>query len=209
MLQVGARKLRLDRKTYEYDLVDIGTPRRWRTRAGCCCRRNQKQAVDAQGAFTIPHFEPTPGYISWICRISCWARSVFCLFGRALGFEFVPPWGPSTPRGKRPVSTYDCAAPSSRPWGDRKAQPKARELHDYGNKDWAGLTHDYYRLRWQDLLSRHSTRSSATGVLQASRSNWFELGRRLESRFSRPTPGPAGMGDSYVIARRHWRTRWI
>jgi hypothetical protein len=33
-------------------------------------------------------------------------------------------------------------------WGDRKAS-EAASLHDYGNKDWSGLTGDYYRVRWQ------------------------------------------------------------
>ena len=33
-------------------------------------------------------------------------------------------------------------------WGERKASEGA-ELHDYGNKDWAGLTADYYLPRWK------------------------------------------------------------
>ena len=33
-------------------------------------------------------------------------------------------------------------------WGERKASDEG-PLHDYGNKDWAGLTRDYYRKRWE------------------------------------------------------------
>jgi hypothetical protein len=46
-------------------------------------------------------------------------------------------------------------------WGERKASEGA-DLHDYGNKDWAGLTRDYYRVRDGRPISRLSTPNCAT-----------------------------------------------
>lgn len=60
-------------------------------------------------------------------------------------------------------------------WGDRHAS-EAANLHDYGNKDWAGLTGDYYKARWQayfDCLKeqlRTGTRAPAI--------DWFAFGER-------------------------------
>jgi alpha-N-acetylglucosaminidase len=58
-------------------------------------------------------------------------------------------------------------------WGDRKASQGA-SLHDYGNKDWAGLTGDYYKVRWQtyfDSLDEQLRTASAAEPI-----DWFALG---------------------------------
>ena len=82
-------------------------------------------------------------------------------------------------------------------WGDRHASADAR-LHDYGNKDWAGLTRGYYRVRWaryfavldQELV----TGSSAEPI------DWFAIGdawnRGGEAYPTRP------VGDAYTMAAR-------
>jgi alpha-N-acetylglucosaminidase len=57
----------------------------------------------------------------------------------------VTPWA-STPE-ERATLNYDARSLLTT-WGHRKASDDGR-LYDYGNKDWAGLTRDYYRLRWQ------------------------------------------------------------
>ena len=71
-------------------------------------------------------------------------------------------------------------------------------LHDYGNKDWAGLTHDYYRVRWQTYFASLDAELS-TGV-SAKPIDWFELGdawnHDSHSYPSRPH------GDAYVIGTR-------
>jgi alpha-N-acetylglucosaminidase len=58
-------------------------------------------------------------------------------------------------------------------WGDRKASEGA-DLHDYGNKDWAGLTRDYYRNRWKVYFDALDA-ELRTGVL-AKPIDWFALG---------------------------------
>lgn len=57
----------------------------------------------------------------------------------------VPAWA-SNP-GERAHLEYDARSLLTT-WGDRKASEGA-DLHDYGNKDWAGLTRDYYYQRWK------------------------------------------------------------
>ena len=80
-------------------------------------------------------------------------------------------------------------------WGDRQAS-EAAGLHDYGNKDWAGLTHDYYRLRWQKYFAAldQSLRTGAAPTLI----DWFALGDEwshgTESYAARPS------GDTYALA---------
>jgi alpha-N-acetylglucosaminidase len=64
------------------------------------------------------------------------------LVGRWLAY--VAPWA-STPAELARLN-YDARSILTT-WGDRKASDAAH-LRDYGNKDWAGLTRDYYRVRW-------------------------------------------------------------
>jgi alpha-N-acetylglucosaminidase len=82
-------------------------------------------------------------------------------------------------------------------WGDRKASEGAN-LHDYGNKDWAGLTRDYYRARWQTYFESLDA-ELRTGVTGGP-IDWFALGdawnHGTEAYSDRP------QGDAYVIAQR-------
>lgn len=58
-------------------------------------------------------------------------------------------------------------------WGDRRASDVAH-LHDYGNKDWAGLTQDYYRVRWETYF--HSLDHELRTGQPAVPIDWFALG---------------------------------
>jgi alpha-N-acetylglucosaminidase len=58
-------------------------------------------------------------------------------------------------------------------WGDRKASEGA-SLHDYGNKDWAGLTRDYYRLRWESYF--HALDQQLRTGIPAKPIDWFAMG---------------------------------
>jgi alpha-N-acetylglucosaminidase len=82
-------------------------------------------------------------------------------------------------------------------WGDRQAS-EAAALHDYGNKDWAGLTHDYYRVRWQryfDALDEAlRTGASPTPI------DWFALGNEWSHGTQQYSARPAG--DSYALATK-------
>ena len=120
------------------------------------------------------------------------ASSRFFLVGTWLGS--VPAWA-STPEEAAQLN-HDARSLLTT-WGDRKASEGA-DLHDYGNKDWAGLTHDYYRLRWQIFFASLEAELS-TGV-RAKQIDWFELGDAW-NRDSRSYPARP-QGDTYGIATR-------
>lgn len=80
-------------------------------------------------------------------------------------------------------------------WGHRKASEGA-DLHDYGNRDWAGLTRDYYRRRWQ-LYFEALDASLRTGK-PAQAIDWYAFGDAWNHL---DTVYPAEPhGDSYVAA---------
>ncbi|GLQ52607.1 alpha-N-acetylglucosaminidase [Dyella flava] len=80
-------------------------------------------------------------------------------------------------------------------WGDRKASEGA-SLHDYGNKDWAGLTRDYYRLRWETYFNALD-QTLRTGVA-AKPIDWFAMGDAWNHGSVRYPEQPTG--DAYTIA---------
>jgi alpha-N-acetylglucosaminidase len=120
------------------------------------------------------------------------ASSRFFLVGTWLGF--VPAWA-STPE-EAALLRYDARSLLTT-WGDRKASEGA-DLHDYGNKDWSGLTRDYYRLRWQTYFASLDAQLS-TGV-SAKPIDWFQLGDAW-NRNSHAYPRQP-RGNTYRIAER-------
>jgi alpha-N-acetylglucosaminidase len=118
----------------------------------------------------------------------------FFLLGRWL--SFVPPWASSPAELDR--LNYDARSILTT-WGDREASEFG--LHEYGNRDWAGLTSDYYLPRWQMYFDSLST-SLVTG--NAPRSiDWYTFGDRWNHSQKVYDTNPTG--DSYkaalVIAR--------
>jgi alpha-N-acetylglucosaminidase len=82
-------------------------------------------------------------------------------------------------------------------WGDRHASEVAH-LHDYGNKDWAGLTRDYYRLRWATYF-RSLDQELRTGE-PAAAIDWYEMGEAW-NRGSQHYPDQP-RGDPYLVAAK-------
>jgi alpha-N-acetylglucosaminidase len=82
-------------------------------------------------------------------------------------------------------------------WGDRKASEGA-DLHDYGNKDWAGLTRDYYLKRWQLYFASLDTQLK-TGS-PAKPIDWFALGDAWNH--GNQHYATQEQGDTYALA---WR----
>ena len=80
-------------------------------------------------------------------------------------------------------------------WGDRKASEGA-SLHDYGNKDWAGLTRDYYRLRWETYF--HALDESLWTGKPVAAIDWFAMGDAWNHGTQRYPGQPSG--DAYVAA---------
>jgi alpha-N-acetylglucosaminidase len=81
-------------------------------------------------------------------------------------------------------------------WGDRTASEAG--LHDYGNKDWAGLVSGYYRLRWQVYLQQLDE-SLQTGR-DPGAIDWFQIGERWNRSMTQYAAQPHG--DSWLEARR-------
>ena len=82
-------------------------------------------------------------------------------------------------------------------WGDRKASEDAK-LHDYGNRDWAGLTRDYYRARWERYF-RSLDEALRTGG-PPERIDWFAMGEAWNRGTQRYSDRPHG--DPYAVAQR-------
>ncbi|MGC1521446.1 MAG: alpha-N-acetylglucosaminidase [Steroidobacteraceae bacterium] len=82
-------------------------------------------------------------------------------------------------------------------WGDRKASEGA-SLHDYGNKDWAGLTHDYYRERWRIYFE--ALEAELRTGRHADPIDWYALGDAWNHGTQSYTDRPHG--DAYAMAKR-------
>jgi alpha-N-acetylglucosaminidase len=82
-------------------------------------------------------------------------------------------------------------------WGDRQASEGAT-LHDYGNRDWAGLTRDYYRERWR--LFFDSLDAQLRTARPAQPIDWFAIGEAWNRGTQQYTDQPAG--DPYEVAAR-------
>ena len=82
-------------------------------------------------------------------------------------------------------------------WGDRTAS-ETGGLHDYGNKDWAGLTSGYYRVRWQ-LYFESLDRSIKAGKAPAA-IDWFQFGEQWNRSQTQYATHPRG--DSWQAANR-------
>jgi alpha-N-acetylglucosaminidase len=187
MLQV-APELRTT-ETYEYDLVDIA--RQTLANESRLLLPRIKAAVDAKERTQLRTLSRRWLYLMDL-QDQLLGSSRFVFVGTWL--KFVPPWA-STPEEAARLN-YDARSILTT-WGDRRASEGA-DLHDYGNKDWAGLTHDYYRVRWQTYFASLDAELS-TGV-PSKPVDWFELGDAW-NHDSRAYPSRPH-GDSYAIARR-------
>jgi len=119
----------------------------------------------------------------------------FFLLGRWL--SFVPPWASSPAELDR--LNYDARSILTT-WGDRHASEFG--LHEYGNRDWAGLTSDYYIPRWQMYFDSLST-SLATGEAPKS-IDWYAFGDKWNH--SRKMYNVNPQGDPYEAALTIART---
>jgi len=113
----------------------------------------------------------------------------YFLLGRWL--SFVPAWASSPQELDR--LNYDARSILTT-WGDRHASEFG--LHEYGNRDWAGLTSDYYMPRWQMYFDSVS-KSLATGE-PPTIIDWYAFGDRWNH--SRKVYSAQLQGNSYIAA---------
>jgi alpha-N-acetylglucosaminidase len=173
--------------TYRYDLVDVA-----RQTLANESRLLLPQIKDAYDTKDRARFETLTQ--RWLQLMELQDRLLatnrYFLVGRWL--SWVKPWA-ATPEEYARLD--DDARSLLTTWGDRKASEGA-SLHDYGNKDWAGLTRDYYRLRWQAYFSSLDV-ALRTGA-PPKPIDWFAMGdawnRGTQSYSDRP------VGDAYEVA---------
>jgi alpha-N-acetylglucosaminidase len=176
-------------ETYQYDLVDIARQ--------TLANESRVLLPRIKSAFDVKDREQfqvlTRRWLDLMdLQDQLLASNRFFLVGTWLGR--VPGWA-STPK-EAALLNYDARSILTT-WGDRKASEGA-DLHDYGNKDWAGLTRDYYRVRWQTFFASLDT-ELRTGV-PGKQIDWFELGDAW-NHDSHPYPSQPH-GDTYGIAAR-------
>jgi alpha-N-acetylglucosaminidase len=187
MLQV-APSLRAS-ETYQYDLVDIA--RQTLANESRSLLPQIKAAYDGKDR---PRFETLTQ--RWLHLMDMQDQLLvtnrFFLIGAWLAD--VRPWA-STPDEAAQLE-YDARSILTT-WGDRKASEGA-DLHDYGNKDWAGLTRDYYRTRWQMFFASLDA-ELRTGI-QGNPIDWFALGDAWNH--STQLYSDRTHGDAYIVAKR-------
>jgi len=106
--------------------------------------------------------------------------------------NFVPPWASTADELVR--LQFDARSLLTT-WGDRHAS-EAASLHDYGNKDWSGLTADYYKARWQAYFE--SLKQQLRTGTAAAPIDWFAFGERW-NRDTRVYPS-VPTGDARQVA---------
>jgi alpha-N-acetylglucosaminidase len=185
MLQV-APQLRSS-ETYQYDLVDVA--RQTLANESRALLPRIKSAFDAKNRAQFRTL--TQRWLALMDRQDqVLSASRFFLVGAWL--EFPSTWA-STPEELVRLN-YDARSLLTT-WGHRKASEGA-DLHDYGNKDWAGLTRDYYRRRWHTYFA--SLEAELSSGVPAKPIDWFAIGDAWnhDSRAYSTLPH----GDAYAIA---------
>lgn len=115
----------------------------------------------------------------------------YFLLGRWLAY--VPPWASSPAELDR--LNYDARSILTT-WGDRHASEYG--LHEYGNRDWAGLTSDYYLPRWRMYFDSLSV-SLETGR-PPKPIDWYAFGDRWNH--AQRNYNAEAEGDTYTAALR-------
>jgi alpha-N-acetylglucosaminidase len=187
MLQVAPELRRSE--TYEYDLVDIA--RQTLANESRLLLPRIKAAVDAKQGSEFRSLSRRWLHLMDL-QDELLGSSRFFLVGTWLGS--VAPWASSPAEAAR--LNYDARSILTT-WGDRQASEGA-DLHDYGNKDWAGLTHDYYRVRWQTYFA--SLDAELSSGVSRKPVDWFELGDAWNHDSHPYSTRPHG--DTFAIATR-------
>jgi alpha-N-acetylglucosaminidase len=107
----------------------------------------------------------------------------YFLLGRWL--QFVPSWASST--AEKEQLNYDARSILTT-WGDRKASEFG--LHEYANRDWAGLTGEYYMPRWKMYFD--SLRASLDTKTAPKPIDWYAYGDAWNRKTNSYTTVPVG-----------------
>jgi alpha-N-acetylglucosaminidase len=173
-------------ETYQYDLVDVARQ--------VLANRSRSLLPEIKTAYDSKD-EASFGRLtrSWLhlmqLQNDLLATNSFFMVGPWL--QYVAAW-PSTAE-ERSRLDYDARSILTT-WGDRNASEAG--LHDYGNKDWAGLTADYYEQRWRLYFTSldHALKTNS----QPQTIDWFAVGETWNRGREQYPLIP--QGDSYAVA---------
>jgi alpha-N-acetylglucosaminidase len=112
----------------------------------------------------------------------------YFLLGRWL--SYVPPWS-SSPAELRNLE-YDAHSILTT-WGDRTA---SKDLHEYGNRDWAGLVEGYYAPRWRMYFD--SLDAALASGREPKPIDWYAFGDAWNRSAHQYPSEPSG--DTYSIS---------
>jgi alpha-N-acetylglucosaminidase len=112
----------------------------------------------------------------------------YFLLGRWL--SYVPAWS-SSPDDLARIE-YDAHSILTT-WGDRTASD---QLHEYGNRDWAGLISSYYAPRWKMYFD--SLDNALTSDKQPKPIDWYAFGDQWNRSKRQFATEP--VGDTYTIS---------
>jgi alpha-N-acetylglucosaminidase len=171
--------------SYRYDLTDIA--RQVLANEGRSLLPRIRAAYDSKNAAQFHAL--TAQWMEYMrLEDNLLATNEYFLLGRWL--SYVPPWS-SSPDELKSLN-YDARSILTT-WGDRTA---SADLHEYGNKDWAGLVESYYARRWRMYFD------SLDAALQTGKPpqpvDWYGFGdawnRSTDQFAATPT------GDCYAAA---------
>jgi alpha-N-acetylglucosaminidase len=184
LLQVDPRVRNL--ATYRYDVVDVArqTLANW-SRKELPQIRNAFEGRDQARLHELER--------QWLAMMDLQDKLLATNTSFMVGpwLQAVSPWAGSAQERRR--LDYDARSILTT-WGDRTASEAG--LRDYGNKDWAGLTRDYYRERWRiyfDDLNRCLALGTSPQPI-----DWFAVGERWNRAQTQYPVQPRG--DSWSAA---------
>lgn len=172
--------------TYQYDLVDVA--RQVMANESRAMLPEIRRAYEAKNETAFTQLTA-----QWLRRMQLQddllETNESFLLGRWL--SYVPAWASSPDELER--LNYDARSILTT-WGDREASEYG--LHEYANRDWAGLTRDYYMPRWKMYFDSLSVSLSTNQPPKPI--DWFAFGDRWNHSDQRYSPEPKG--DSYTAA---------
>lgn len=173
---------------YQYDLTDVA-----RQVMANESRRLLPLIKAAYDAKDLPRFQKLTA--EWLgdmeLQDKLLATSQYFLLGKWL--SYLPAWGGNAEQQRN--INYDARSILTT-WGDRKASEQ--DLHEYANKDWAGLTRDYYMPRWKMYFD--SLEESLKTNTQPKKIDWYAFGDTFNNSTKHYSAVP--IGDTYAVAKQ-------
>ncbi len=169
--------------SYRYDLTDVT-----RQVLANDARRQLPLLKAAYDAHNLAAFEA--GTAEWMRSMAIedklLATNEYFLLGHWL--SYVPAWAHTAADRER--VEYDAHSILTT-WGDREA---SRNLHEYGNRDWAGLVSTYYAPRWRMYFDSLETALKSNTAPKSI--DWYAFGNRWNRAPTHYVEDPTG--DTYA-----------